>query len=199
MLFVLHASVFEAFGGIEYYLDDVISMAVTIFGADNVRTVAPISGKPLVERPYSVRFATRPKNSYLRKLYNRFSPSLFSLAQNEIDSFNPTLIINSHVSLGPLVWLLAKRNQLPYLSVVYGIEAWGHLKPQDEFALKRSHGIISISDWTKQILTKRGYASDLFEIVSPRLPQHFDAVVPPKREVKKNRLRLITISRLDAH
>lgn len=197
VLYVLHASVFEAFGGIEYYLDDVISMTVDVFGAENVRIVAPLAGKPQVERPYAVRFAPRPKNTILRKIYNRFSPNLFALAQTEIDDFNPTLIVNSHVSLGPLVWALSQRNHIPYLTVVYGIEAWGHLKPQDEYTLKRSHGIISISRWTKQIMTKRGYDSSLFEIVSPRLPQHFDHVVPPKRETKKNRLHMITISRLD--
>jgi len=197
LLFILHGSIFENYGGVEYYLDDLISMATEVYGSDNVRVVAPLQGVPKTTRPYSVRFAPRPKSRWLRKVFNRIPLNLFWAARNEMEEFNPTVVIGSHVALGPLVYGLARQFEIPYLSVVYGIECWGNLLPQDEWALRRAQGILSISHWTKNILVKRGYPAENIALVPPRLPAHLEHVEAPPQKNQKA-FRLLTVSRLDA-
>lgn len=197
ILFLLHGSIFERYGGVEYYLDDVISMAGKIYGLENIRVVAPLEGEQKCERDYHVTFEPRPTNKWLRKLFNRAPLPLLRAADREIQEFRPDLIINSHVSLGAGARWLANRYQLPLATVVYGIDCWGGLLPHDEWALRRSDKIISISEWTKRILVERGYRAEQIEIVHPRLPDYLDTIAPnPEREA--NPFKLLTVSRLDA-
>lgn len=200
LLFVLHSSIFERYGGVEYYLDDMITMACEVYGSENVRVVAPLTGEPQAQRPYSVRFAPRPRFRWLRKLANRFPLSVITAAEEEIDEFEPSVIINSHVAFGPTVWWLARRNRLPFVTVVYGIDCWGKQFFINEWALRAAKGIISISHWTKKILVERGYQPQGISLLSPRLPEHLEKrPVATKAATAEKRCTLLTVSRLDAN
>ncbi len=195
LLFIQHASVFEHFGGIEYYLDDLVTMAVGVYGNENVRVVAPVNGPPLMKRSYQTSLVARSKKSWIRKLENRFFGGLYRQASALIEKQRPTLLVNSHVSLGPLVYLLSRRYRIPYATIVYGIEAWGDLWPQDEWSLRKASGIISISQWTKEILLKRKIPVNHIHIIHPGLTEQPPSTIPVRRPSQT--VKLLTVSRLD--
>lgn len=198
VLFLQNTSIFESYGGVEYYLDDFITLAGKIFGAENVLSVVRMTGEPRVQRPYPTKWVPRASGKIARKLGNRFSWRFFQAAAREIKRFQPTLLFNTHVHLGPLAYALHRKFKIPFVSCVYGIEAWGDLWPQDEWVLKSSSAISSISYWTRKVLVERGYPADKISVVHPRLPAHLEPLPIPQYEDKNGRFTLLTISRLSA-
>jgi glycosyltransferase involved in cell wall biosynthesis len=197
VLFLQHASIFERFGGVEYYIDDLVSLAASTFGPDAVRAVVPYQSELLVKRDYRAEYVRRSQSSLIRKLQNRFFGDLYRKASDVVGELKPTFILNSHVSTGPLARLLAWRYRLPVATCVYGIEAWGDLFPQDEWCLRKSERIFSISHCTKKILVDRGFPESQIDVVHPRLEASFESA-PIRAARKKGPLRLLTISRLDS-
>jgi glycosyltransferase involved in cell wall biosynthesis len=194
-LFLQHASIFEQFGGVEYYLDDFIRLANAEY--QGVCTVVPTSKTITTARHYRWEGVPRAQSRWLRKIQNRFFGGLYRRAGQLIREVKPTFIFNAHVSLGPLCYLLGKQTGLPVVTCVYGIDAWGDLFPQDEWCLRRSERIISISHWTKKILVDRGYDPEKIDIVHPLLPANFEPA--PRAKVKtRDALTLLSVSRLDA-
>ena len=146
-------SIFETYGGIEYYLDDFSELCASEWGPQSVRALVPQRGKSTEERrDYSKIDIPYSSLGILRKVQNRFSPSFLRAALAEIRRERPTLLIAGHVSLAPLVWLVSRLTSVPYVTFAYGIEVWGDLWPQDDWALRQGRGIVSISDWTRNIL-----------------------------------------------
>lgn len=190
------ASLAESYGGIEYYLDDLLRLAGELLGEKEVRALAPRrkSGpRTFLPEGYSLDLVGFRAKGPLAKLENRYSPALFREAVRR----SPHLVWNAHVSLGPLAWAVAKRLGVPYDTIVYGLECWGDLWVQDEWALRRSRHILSISHWTKKILVERGYDGGRIHVVAPHLPREFETATPnPER--KPGPFRLLTVSRLDA-
>jgi phosphatidyl-myo-inositol dimannoside synthase len=201
ILCLQHSSVFESFGGVEYYLDDFLSLSSKILGPENVHSVVMLrKGRTaLPARPFGITTVSLSKNAVLSKIENRLSTAFFKKAFLAIRSFRPSLLVCSHVSLGPVTYALSRLTGIPYITVVYGIECWGNLYPQDEWCLKKSQAILSISHWTKSILAKRGIPEEKIEIFHPGLAPHFETVPPANMSTDPNSpLRLLTISRLDA-
>jgi glycosyltransferase involved in cell wall biosynthesis len=197
LLFVQHSSIFAHYGGVEYYLDDIVSLASETYGREAVCSLIPQRSPLISSRPYQTQFVSLAGSGWRRKWQNRFAWALLSETRKLIRTFRPTAIINSHVSLGPLVWAATRGSQIPWWTIVYGIEAWGNLWPQDEWALQHSSGIISISHWTKKILVDRGYSPSQIEIIQPPLPDDFGHLsYHPSSENRP--FTCLTISRLDA-
>ncbi len=196
-----HSSLFESFGGVEYYLDDLLTLLAKTYGEENVLSLIPkrTENFELQARPYQIKTVDLVrKSALLRKLENRYSVSFFQNALREIKKFQPTILLNSHVSLGPTAYLLHQITKVPLITVVYGIDAWGGLFPQDEFALRRSNQILSISYWTKRILMERNYASNQIRIVHPMLDPRFEKELPVRQVKANSPFRMLTVSRLDA-
>lgn len=198
LLFLQHTSIFEGYGGVEYYLDDLAGLACESFGRENVAIIAPQRKSlrtPLV-RAYPVYFVPFSNNPIIRRIENRFSLRYLRKAREIVSEFRPNLLLCSHVSLGPLTHALHRLTHVPYGTCVYGIESWGNLWPQDEWCLRRSNFIFSISHWTKKILVDRGYPSDRIHIVAPTLGTAFESMefVPP---TPQETFTLLTVSRLD--
>ncbi len=198
-LFLQHSSLFESFGGVEYYMDDLLVSATEVYGSGQVHTVIPQRCDliDLPKRPYAFHLVPMNQKGLLSKWNNRYSRSYFKVAKALLESVRPSFLVNCHVSLGPLTYLLHRLSGIPYFTCVYGIDCWGNLWPQDEWCLRHSSRIISISKWTKDILVKRGYPDDQIKIIHPRLGTVFETVVPKMRELET--FTMLTISRLDAH
>jgi len=197
LLFLQSTSLLDGFGGIEYYLHDMCDLACELYGSENIVTLSPIRRKTSVEfsPKYQAKSITFSKNPYLQKLQNRFSLSYWAKAKNLIETFKPTVIVNGHVSLGPMAYSLHKQFKIPYATCVYGIECWGNLWFQDEWCLRQASHIISISHWTKKILMSRGYKERQIKIVQPQLPPDFEKV--EVKHSQNNTVTLLTVSRLD--
>lgn len=199
LLFVQPSSVFESYGGAEYYWDDLLVAASRLLGNENVKTLVPrkTSGFELAARPYSVEVVPFSSKLILRKIQNRYSIPFLKRLLELVREFRPSAIVCCHVSLGPLVYLVRRLTGVPYMVTVLGIESWGDLFPQDEWCLRRADHIISISDWTKNILISRGYSGETISVVHPTLNESYEQLPLPERTLTDRPVRLLTLSRLD--
>ncbi len=190
----------ESYGGIEYYLDDLLSCAVELYGPENVTALVPRrkSRMETITFRYPVSVVPFSRNFLLGTIENRFSWNYFQAAKRLIKTFKPTLLLCGHVSLAPTVHLLSRQTGVPYLSCAYGLECWGDLWPQDDFAFRRSKGILSISQWTKHILLERGYPASGIRIVHPIMAPEFEKIPAPQGKAPERPFTLLTVSRLDA-
>ncbi len=200
LLFLQSSSVFETHGGIEYYLDDLLQLACEFWGAAGQEALIPRRNGELrkLDRPYRVTPISLQMQGWLSKIENRYSPTYFRTALGRIRSQRPDFIVCGHVSLGPLGAALSWMTGIPYLSCAYGIEAWGDLVPQDEWALKNAVGILSISEWTKRLLVQRGINPARIQVIHPRLDARFENLPLVDEKPMSGPLRLLTVSRLDA-
>lgn len=201
ILLLQNSSLMESYGGIEYYLDDLATQLVKIYGSANVEAMIPRRTEAWseTEKPYRYVAVPYALRGIFGKLENRFPVNYFRRALETIRQFRPTLIICGHVALCPLAYVLKRFTRVPYVTIAYGIECWGNLWLQDEWTLRRSRGIISISHWTKKILADRGYAEHAIEVVHPQLPSCYEKLPPPRRpRPEGGPFTFLTVSRLDA-
>lgn len=202
ILCLQQSSIFETYGGVEYYLHDFLSLATQILGSENVLTLVPERGNPLesIPAPYLIRKVSYPTSPLFRKLQNRIPSSLFSQALNSAQSFKPDILLVGHISLTPLALALSYRLKIPFWTIAYGLEVWGASNPLTEWSFRRSKKIISISQWTKSILVARGFSEKIIEIVHPALQPAFHQAIPKETSQHSQApLKLLTVSRLDPH
>lgn len=195
-LFFLHRSLFDGYGGVEYYLHDVISMTADIFGPESVRVVAPEPPTLPEKPPYPMTFVPRPEGKWAKKIFGRLPLRMIAPTEKEIREFSPSVVIGSHTHVNPVAAWVARKHGLPFCSVVYGIDCWGGLFPHEEWALRRSDKIISISHWTKDILVERGFSGGDIPVVHPRLPAHLEQL--PALTYRDRPFTLLTVARLSS-
>jgi len=202
VLCLQQSSIFEVYGGIEYYLHDFLTLTSQILGPDSVVTVVPKRSESfkLTRTTYEVVPVEYKNQGILKKLENRLSPSFFRTALNKGRELKPDFILVGHISLAPLGLALSKILGVPYWTMAYGLEVWGGTNLADEFALRGSGKVISISQWTKNMMIARGFSEKKIEIVHPCLQPGFEKKSPKTNfNSEKNPLRLLTVSRLDPH
>lgn len=197
-LAIQSTSVFERYGGIEYYLDDLLAAASSTLGKGSVLAVIPRRGafREFRNRPYEVEAVTSAGGGWPRRVQNRLPYRLFGAALATGRRFRPEIIVSGHVSLGPTAYLLSKLLGVPYVSVVYGIDCWGAMLPLDEWCLKKARRIISISHWTQERLEERGYLKTQFQVIHPIISSDLENQTKPPPE--KRPFTLLTVSRLDS-
>ncbi|MBI4402972.1 MAG: glycosyltransferase family 4 protein [Deltaproteobacteria bacterium] len=196
VLVIQNTSLHERFGGIEYYIDDFCHLATETFGPSAVKSIIGLRQSKARKTLYETTLIHFRKG-WWSKLDNRFSIPMLRAVLHSIRNNRPDYLICSHVSLGPLTFLASLLTNIPYITIVYGIECWDNLLPPDEWALRKAHAIVSISHWTKEVLTKRGYPPEKIAIVHPALDARFcgELVRHPKTtEI----CTLLTVSRLDS-
>lgn len=201
LLCLQQSSVFETYGGIEYYLHDLLTLASECLGANSVTTLVPQRTEAFKQIPtsYQVIPVKQRSTGLLKKIENRFSPFLFSSALSVAKQNKPDVILAGHVSLAPMAMALSKLLGVPFWTVAYGLEVWGGLRFQDGWALRNSNKIISISHWTKSILEARGFSEKKIEVVHPGLPKHFESVSSRLSPGEiSSPLKMLTVSRLDS-
>ena len=171
ILCLQQSSIFETYGGIEYYLHDLLTITSEILGPSSVISFVPKRSDSfkLTQTNYEVVPVEYKNQGLLKKLENRLSPTLLQAALRKSKELKPDIIIVGHVSLAPLGMALSKILDIPYWTIAYGLEVWGGTNLVDEFALRSSQKIISISHWTKNILVARGFRENKIEIVHPCL------------------------------
>lgn len=192
------SSVWERYGGIESYLDDLLCLLTEAYGPGSCHSVTLSSGPLSPRAPYPVTGVQKWLPGILRKVENRYSLLLLKKALEVARADRPEFILCGHVSLGPLCQVLSQTLKVPVIALVYGIEAWGNLLPQDEWALKAARKIISISEWTKSRLVARGYGANQIFILPPTVPEAAEQWPRRKPTEATSPLRLLTVSRLDS-
>jgi glycosyltransferase involved in cell wall biosynthesis len=200
ILCLQQSSIFETYGGIEYYLHDLLTITSEILGPSSVISFVPKRSDSfkLTQTNYEVVPVEHKNQGLLKKLENRLSPTLLQAALRKSKELKPDIIIVGHVSLAPLGMALSKILDIPYWTIAYGLEVWGGTNLVDEFALRSSQKIISISHWTKNILVARGFRENKIEIVHPCLQPGLENKSPKSHFTPaKAPLQLLTVSRLD--
>ncbi len=204
MLFLQHDSVFESYGGVQYYIDDFLSFLSNLYGPNSLKVLLAQRGDSfqMGHRPYSIE-TIKLSQGLLRKLENRFSPRFFIRSLKIARELKPSVIIASHLSLAPMAAILSRLTATPFLVIAYGFEVWGNFQPQDKWALKKADGIISISDWTKTILEKQGFNPHKISIVHPSLSPDMASlnVTTQSRNrtsLNHSTIKLLTLARLDS-
>lgn len=201
ILCLQQSSVFEAYGGIEYYLHDLLTLTQKLLGPNSVTTLVPKRNGPfhLVTTDYQVVPVPYTFSGKVQKIENRLSPKMISQALLLAQKEKPQLIWVGHVSLAPMGYALSKIMRIPFWTMAYGLEVWGGLGLPTEWALRKSEAIVSISRWTQDILIARGFQNTQIHVVHPCLQPGFEAKPLKCYDLSSNTpLKLLTISRLDA-
>ena len=200
ILFLQHDSIFETYGGVQYYIDDLLQFISQTYGKESLKVLLAYRKKELLLAPRDYQIeSVRLEQGLMKSLSNRFSPSYFFKALKLCSLFKPKIIIASHLSLAPLAFLISKLTSTPFFVVAYGFEVWGKFQPQDKWALKKANGIISISHWTKTILEKQGFDPRVISVVHPSIsPQLIESPNKTFQTTESHPLKLLTVSRLDS-
>jgi glycosyltransferase involved in cell wall biosynthesis len=199
VLFLQHDSIFESYGGVQYYIDDFLTFLSNLYGPNQLKVLLAqrTDNFKVQSRPYSIE-TVRLSQGLLKKIENRLSLKYFFKALDTIRTQKPSFIIASHLSLAPMAAILSRITKTPFLVIAYGFEVWGDFQPQDKWALKKADGIISISYWTKAILEKQGFEGIKISIVHPTLSSEMVNRPTSTKTADAATLRLLTISRLDS-
>jgi len=201
ILCLQQSSVFQTYGGIEYYLHDLLTLTRKLLGPNSVTTLVPQrSGSfNLFDTDYQVVPVPYSFTGRAQKIENRLSPNMISQALSLAQKEKPQLIWVGHVSLAPMGYALSKIMRIPFWTMAYGLEVWGGLGLPTEWALRKSEAILSISHWTKDILVARGFQNAQIHVVHPCLQPGFEAKPTKSYDLSLNTpLKLLTVSRLDA-
>lgn len=205
ILFLQHDSIFETYGGVQYYIDDFLVFLSNLYGPEHVQVLLAqrTDHFKLEPRPYSIETVKLLQGPF-KKIENRMSPQLFFRAFKLFRKQKISVIIASHLSLAPMAFILSKISGAPFLVIAYGFEVWGKFHPQDKWALKKADGIVSISYWTKSILEKQGFESKKISVVHPSVTTEMSraaSTANPLSEshIGSSNLRLLTIARLDSN
>ena len=202
ILCLQQSSIFEKYGGIEYYLHDFLSLTSEILGKDSVLSLIPKrqTVSNFQETPYQFRAVPYPGSTFFKKLENRIPKALFSAALDSARDFKPDILLVGHVSLAPMAQALSLRLNIPFWTIAYGLEVWGAAGFVTDWAFRKSQKIISISHWTKNILVARDFPESSIEIVHPALQPRFQQVASKDFSLTSQQpLKLLTVSRLDPH
>ena len=142
--------------------------------------------------------AGKVNNLFLRKVF--FSLKTFWQAV----FFCPDLIICGHINFSPLCYMIQKLLQIKYVILTHGIEVWnisGKLKLK---ALKQSHMITSVSDFTKhkiieQVPEARDKVQLLFNTVDGSLfcPKQKPAYLMRRYDLGEDDKVILTVARLN--
>lgn len=198
LLILQGTSVFDSYGGIQYYLDDFARMAASLYGRNAVRAIIPIAKDASLPGPlpYATQWIRRPRSRALSVLFNRLPLPQVRAALRASEEMRPDWLVCGHVALAPAGLLWHWLTGRPWAVVAYGVETWGNLLPQDEWCLRRATRVLSISHWTAGILARGIVPEERIRIVPPRIEPALEA--EPSGLARRAPFRLLTVSRLDA-
>jgi phosphatidylinositol alpha-1,6-mannosyltransferase len=125
----------HAVGGVQNYTRTLVAAFQEVLGADNVRVVG-VPGAPEARYDGSFALSLRVKI--------RFAASALAAAM----AWSPDLIVCTHVGVAQVARHIQKLTQVPYWTVLYGIEVWGQLPAGKQYALQGAQRLISITRFT---------------------------------------------------
>lgn len=172
---LLLASGFSAIGGIEGYTQDVLACLESMPEVAISCVTFHSSAKTTLSGPCGATAHNRGIATIWKKL-------LFLLRSLiAVHRIRPRQIICSHLAPSPVARVLATTFNSQYHIFLYGIEAWGHMRLRERWAMKKAANIIVISQFMRRWLIER-YNMD------PRTIR----VLPPS--VNTNEFRPLTVS-----
>ncbi len=196
----------EAPGGIQTYVESIGDLIESTYGMGSLTGLAPVRGPSVLNEdvrpppPAWLQLIRFSNHSWLQKFQNHFSLLVLCLGAKSIRHGSHPTIIASHVSLGPMAWILSHLVRAPYLVQVHGTDVFGKLRPLEKEALLNAHHVLSVSHFTKSLLL-RNYPR-LQERVSVLWPylKRADTPKPPSKGLtnpSKREVRFLTVSRLE--
>jgi glycosyltransferase involved in cell wall biosynthesis len=175
-------------GGIQRYTGTLVRALRDLFHDKNVRCVAI---------PEVLRGNVRGRLSWRSKL-NFGCHALWEAVR-----WRPDLIMCTHLSLGPVAWLLASLGRRPYWIVVHGIEAWIPLPSVKRLALRRADRVIVTSRLNFEQVTKRQQVkAECIATLPCALDETLTTVQPadtgPHQSLAAGQPVVLTVARMDA-
>jgi len=184
--------IFPKLGGIQKYIYKFAQVCGKEMGSENV-VVVPFSGKYeknpyfkimqiLTVFPWRIKFL-------LGKLFMRFL----------LKKYRFNLVVFNHITFAYFGKLVQKL-KVPYFVIVYGIEVWRELSNAEIEFLQKASLVISISEFTKNILIERGIEESKIKVI------HYGIDTDKFKPVKGDKLKkvfsggsvLLTVTRLSA-
>ena len=200
-------NVFEFKGGIQVYLNDILSAAEDLLEKSCLKNIHIFVinklDKGRVKPPFD--------GTYFSFAFNGNSPKplqtiLFSFKLITASLFQkPDLILSGHLNFASVAYLIHKLLGIPYWILVYGVDAWDIKNPLSCKALRSAEKIISISGYTRdRLVSEQNLNSDKISL----LPVTFDIdrfqigskpnYLLERHHLKHNQPIILTVARLDA-
>lgn len=191
---IQQSSIFEQYGGIEYYLDDFCKAYLSSFGDTSLSVISPSRSKSPESMPlYPITHIEYPKNALWLKINNRIPMRLYQSTKKIISDFKPDYILCGHKSLSPLAFLLSRQYGIPYGTFAYGVEVWEKSFWHENTSFLNSDFLISISHFTRGQIPQ--YQKPVF-VLHPCVSKEFENLAPVRSS--PDTFRLLTVSRLSA-
>lgn len=184
--------IFPMPGGIQKYIHQLSKALGGIFGIENTNVI-PFFGKYKDSADYKMFLQVARLPALLKK------SSHIPFLMYAIRKVKADIIIFNHISFSKYYWLLEKW-KTPYTVIVYGIEVWGELSRQELEFLKNARFIISISEFTKQVLVEKGIDAEKIRILYFGIDSMKFRPIPEvktKTGINSENI-LLTVCRLDA-
>ena len=185
---------FEKTGGIEKVNRTILKSLS--FLADTVSIEAWSLYDNFVDEKYS------PKKSFKGFNKNKIKYVIYLI----FNCYKWDKIIVGHVNLAPVIRLIKWLHpQLKVVLIIHGIEVWKNLNPNRKWLLKNADKIISVSNYTKQIVEKElSIKKDKIEVIHNCLDYYFPPEIKQEKpeylferyNINNNCKVILTISRL---
>lgn len=133
-------------GGIQRYTQTMVRALERLLGDESVRCFA-IS--ETLDKNGQGGFRARAKLNFAFR------------AVCQVVQWRPTLIICTHLALGPIAWLVRNFANSPYWIVAHGIEAWVEPSEMKRVALRRADRVIVTSRFSRGQVSKRHDITDV--------------------------------------
>jgi len=116
-------------------------------------------------------------------------------------TFRPNLIVCTHLSLGPVGWLLSTTIRRPFWIVAHGIEAWVSLPYWKRAALKSADRVIVTGAFGRQqLITRQGIPSERLLTLPCTVDENL--LIPHSKHDRDNwfgdRSLILTVARMSA-
>ncbi len=144
---VLATDLYPSKGGVERYTHTLCSALGQLYGKSNVHVLSFLDVPGNSVNNASYRMLARGS-----KVSNLWAKSKFFLQGSFYVLKNYDFIIYNHINLAPIVFLSKWFGKTGYAFIAYGIEVWGELNKLQRSALSGANLIISLSNFTKDML-----------------------------------------------
>lgn len=177
-------------GGLERYNHEVVESLIAAGGQVHAICLFECS------RPDDGNFSSitlSPSWWPAKKIFGKRWPHILNRTLTEY-SAPVDLVIAGHIFCLPAALLLAKKRGVPCWVLTFGIEVWGSIKPEYAQGLREVDRVISISEFTKDMMQKSSGRMLPIDIIAPSTD--IGIFKPVKIPRSDGKIRLLTVGRL---
>lgn len=185
--------IYPAPGGIQKYNHMLCKALGKLYGKDNIVVISQLENYGWVRGHY--KFWSL---KYIRHEIKFIVLGIILILLNKFD-----LLIIGHIALGHWGILFNRLFRLPYVVLTHGIEVWGDLEPTKMRVLQEAHRIITVSNFTKNKLIKKGTSEERIMLLMNSVDiDYFKPGIDYENIIQKYDLKekkiLLTVGRLDS-